>query len=196
METYEYSAFGLMQILDATGAEIAESGVSNPYGYTGRRWDKESGLWYYRNRMYSPGLGRFPQRDPAGYVDGMNLYAYVKNNPIIGMDPTGLSELNTVRTVVTTINILDVFPVGMIPVYGQVVGEALDIAAFIGSEYVLLYDCGQGNISSSQFWAGTGLNVANLALGSLGNLLTGLGNLALSGVEGGILLLNYHVTSP
>jgi len=41
--------------------------------------------------MYSPILGRFMQRDPAGYVDGVNLYAYVKNRPLVYLDPWGLT---------------------------------------------------------------------------------------------------------
>lgn len=94
IETYEYTAFGLMKILDTNGVEITESQIGNAWGYTGRRWDKESGLWYYRNRMYSPTLGRFLQRDPAGYVDGMNLYAYVQNNPLKYLDPMGLTTMN------------------------------------------------------------------------------------------------------
>ena len=92
VETYEYSAFGRMTIYDAAGQDITATGstIGNPYGFTGRRLDAETGLWYYRNRMYSPVLGRFLQRDPAGYVDGMNLYAYVQNNPIKYLDPEGL----------------------------------------------------------------------------------------------------------
>jgi RHS repeat-associated protein len=95
IETYEYSAYGIMTIKDSTGEVLTESGVSNTYGYTGRRWDSESGLWYYRNRMYSATLGRFMQRDPAGYVDGYNLYAYVMNNPLVFLDPEGLTARDT-----------------------------------------------------------------------------------------------------
>jgi RHS repeat-associated protein len=92
VELYEYSAFGLMTIFDSSNQDITATGstIGNPYGFTGRRWDQETELWYYRNRMYSPELGRFMQRDPEGYVDGMNLYAYVKNNPLRYLDPMGL----------------------------------------------------------------------------------------------------------
>ncbi|MCV6638487.1 RHS repeat-associated core domain-containing protein [Candidatus Albibeggiatoa sp. nov. NOAA] len=91
VESYRYSAFGLRTVYDANGVEIACSNYNNVYGYTGRRYDAESALWYYRNRMYSPEVGRFLQRDPAGYVDGMNLYAYVRNNPLLFLDPMGLT---------------------------------------------------------------------------------------------------------
>ncbi|MBI9087501.1 MAG: RHS repeat-associated core domain-containing protein, partial [Desulfobacterales bacterium] len=93
VERYEYSAYGRMTIYDAAGQDITASGstIGNPYGFTGRRFDAETGLWYYRNRMYSPVLGRFLQRDPAGYVDGLNLYAYTINNPLSYLDPDGLA---------------------------------------------------------------------------------------------------------
>jgi RHS repeat-associated protein len=60
------------------------------YGYTGREPDA-SGLVYYRARYYDPSVGRFTQRDPVGYLDGLNRYAYVGNNPINFTDPHGLT---------------------------------------------------------------------------------------------------------
>jgi len=47
-------------------------------------------LTYYRARYYDPNQGRFTQRDPLGYVDGINRYSYVHNNPINFNDPSGL----------------------------------------------------------------------------------------------------------
>ncbi|WP_154586011.1 RHS repeat-associated core domain-containing protein, partial [Burkholderia cenocepacia] len=49
------------------------------------------GLYYYKARFYSSGLGRFFQTDPVGYKDDQNLYAYVGNNPVNRTDPDGLT---------------------------------------------------------------------------------------------------------
>lgn len=74
MERYVYTAYGEVTVLEADGVtERSVSAVGNPYLFTGRRLDAETGLFYFRARYYSGEQGRFISRDPVGYVDGIDV---------------------------------------------------------------------------------------------------------------------------
>ncbi len=86
--TYQYDTFG--NILTTTG--IAQTLKLVPT-FTGRPWDAETGLYYYRTRHYDPALGRFTSEDTIGFVGGdPNLYRYVQNKPLGFSDPTGMTS--------------------------------------------------------------------------------------------------------
>lgn len=82
---------------DSFGQLIAQTGtVPNPYTYTSREFDPETGLYYYRARYYDPKIGRFLQEDPVEFQSGINFYNYALNNPVTLVDPLGLFPLTSI----------------------------------------------------------------------------------------------------
>ena len=85
VQSYIYDSFG--NIKQQVGALL------NPYTFTGREIDTESGLYFYRARYYDSITGRFINEDPIGFAgDDFNLYRYVQNNPVNFIDPEGLKS--------------------------------------------------------------------------------------------------------
>lgn len=91
-ERYAYDAYGVPTVFDGAGNELpGGSAENNRFMYTGREWDEDLSLYYYRARMYDPYSGRFCSRDPIGYEGSpWNLYEYVFGSPVKWVDPSGL----------------------------------------------------------------------------------------------------------
>ena len=94
LERYHYTPYGKVTIYTGDWSSTRSSSLyANPYLYTGREYDAETGLYHYRHRYYHAELGRFVSRDPIEYDGGdPNLYRYVFNNPTNAFDPSGLAK--------------------------------------------------------------------------------------------------------
>ncbi len=79
-EKYEIDAFGKEKL----------SSTLNPWRFSSKR--AEEGLVFFGLRFYDPSLGRWLSPDPAGYADGANLYAFVRNSPLNRLDLFGLAS--------------------------------------------------------------------------------------------------------
>jgi RHS repeat-associated protein len=81
--TYTYDSFG--NLTNSTGT------LTNPFRYTARESDAETGLYYYRARYYDSNVGRFISEDPIRFRAGINFFRYVRNRAVNFVDPTGNS---------------------------------------------------------------------------------------------------------
>uniref|UniRef100_UPI001386A256 RHS repeat domain-containing protein n=1 Tax=Roseimaritima sediminicola TaxID=2662066 RepID=UPI001386A256 len=92
-ERYEYDPYGQLSFFAADYTVRTTSSYDTRYTYTNREWTPDAAIYYFRNRWYSAQLGRFCSRDPIGYGDGMHLFNYLVNQPLVLIDPFGLVRL-------------------------------------------------------------------------------------------------------
>ena len=104
-EAYDTDAHGNTLIFTAPDSSSdcwRDSAVQSSYGaneiiFCGCCYDPETQLYYVRARTYSPTLGRWLQRNPIGYVSGINLYEYVLDNPVNGLAADGTGIVDCVK---------------------------------------------------------------------------------------------------
>ena len=100
MVRYVYDAWGNHKAYDENGSEITSAthiGNLNPFRYRGYYYDTETKLYFLKTRYYDPEIGRFITIDGIEYIDpetinGLNLYAYCGNNPVMAVDPNGTAK--------------------------------------------------------------------------------------------------------
>jgi len=86
VQTYLYDTFG---------NKVSSSGsLVNPFQYTGREFDSETSLYYYRARYFDPSLGRFLSEDSSKENASGSTYMYVENSPVLFVDPSGMEPQN------------------------------------------------------------------------------------------------------
>jgi RHS repeat-associated protein len=100
VEAYDTDAYGNTLIFSAADGSdnwwsdtaVQSSWSACQFIFTGQRFDAETGNYYYKERYYSAIMGRFLSRDPIGYeTKGSNLYTYCADNPMLNIDPKGMS---------------------------------------------------------------------------------------------------------
>lgn len=136
--TYEYDAWGNHIIYDADGKVVDGNsdniGLINPIRYRGYYFDEETGLYYLKTRYYDPQVGRFMTIDGIEYLDpetinGLNLYAYCNNNPVMNVDPDGTWSWKTFWKGLALVAIAIVATVLSVTTFGAGIPLAMSIVA-------------------------------------------------------------------
>ena len=218
----------ILKIFDGNGTLYAEHGYDawgkctiktnvngiakiNPFRYRGYYLDDETGLYYLNSRYYDPEIGRFISPDSTEYlspetINGLNLYAYCDNNPVVNVDPSGHIVLSTIFIALTVGAImggifsaikaadagLDVRGIILSAIGGAIMGAAVSVSFALGGAAATGLTVGVNtlNISGLTFFAvsafGTAAaSVANYALQSEAyNNLTSLNGYIVSAFDG------------
>ena len=124
---YRYDAWGICKIEKDTSGE--NLGELNPFRYRGYYYDTETKLYYLKTRYYDPEIGRFITIDDVTYlapdtINGLNLYAYCNNNPVMRVDPEGNSSISMSTIVDAVAALFEIAIGGAFALVGHIVKTA------------------------------------------------------------------------
>lgn len=200
---YTYDAYGNHQVLTSSGdldTNQSSIGNINPFRYRGYHYDVETGLYYLNSRYYDPRIGRFISPDIMSILDetmmdanGLNLYMYCGNNPVMRVDPMGREwwdvlawiglGLVAVAAIVLTAGIGGAVIGGII--YGAAIGTAVlgATGAAIGAAGGMIYDAANGNDFGTSILTGVKIG---FGIGAIAGAIIGgtIGGVAASSVTG------------
>jgi RHS repeat-associated protein len=147
---YAYSSYGEVATLGPDGG--------NPLQYTGRENDG-TGLYYYRARYYDPVMKRFISEDPIGLVGGMNVYAYVRGDPLRFSDPLGFSPIWDWLSEHGSVDLTFNAGTGVVGATGQISVTKSGVSGYVGLGWGIGFGAsltGGANFGSSSGWGITG----------------------------------------
>ncbi|HHI80358.1 MAG TPA: RHS repeat-associated core domain-containing protein, partial [Planctomycetes bacterium] len=177
VESYDYDPFGKPKIFDKNGQQTTAPPSGNPFLFTGREYDQETGFYDYRSRTYDPATGTFLQEDPLGMEDDLNPVVYALSNPVSFTDPMGTLSIREAVSglfdfMKANADILGDMVVGAIPF----LEEILDIISALSGRDITSWIKGglQGEPAEMGWWdcAVTGASAAIKLAGSAFGILT------------------------
>ena len=214
---YVYNAWGEHKVLNPDGTENTSAsfiGNVNPFRYRGYYYDTSLKLYYLVTRYYDPVVGRFISQDALDYADpdtinGLNLYAYCANNPVMNVDPTGkwswrgFWNVLAAVAIVAAVTALTVVTAGAatVAIAGALGASALTTAvatvAVMGTAAVTGIIGGVGEIVTQAIDKGTeNINLGSVAVKSFTNAADGalVAGAVFTGVGGKLLIANARFT--
>ena len=189
---YKYDAWGNHRVYTSGGIDITEnmsynSSVAklNPFRYRGYYYDTETGLYYLNSRYYDPSIGRFINADDISYIqptdiNGLNLYAYCGNNPVMYVDPEGCSVLLTLLFgFLIGFTISGVVEIGnQIDTYGWNISDwdwrQIGLSALGGGVAGLISAIPVGGMVGTFFFGGVGAVAGGIISGAVTDIQSGI----------------------
>ncbi len=170
---YVYDAWGTCEVHNSDGSVLADQthiGNLNPFRYRGYYYDVETGLYFLKTRYYDPEVGRFITIDDLQYLDpetinGLNLYAYCANNPVMAVDHEGTMPkwLKKVLKVVAAVVVVAVVAAAVAVTAGA---AAVAIAGTLGATAIMAGTIGAAVATTAFICGGVvgSIEIANQAM--------------------------------